>query len=87
VQLRAELAHNFTDSYWVKHVVFNIHNDYVTLQEQDFRVPKRVADEQHPWTIPKWLEQPVLQLFIHALARGYEIRERQAAKSQAGSFD
>jgi hypothetical protein len=87
VQLRAELAHNFTDSYWVKHVVFNIHNDYVTLQEQDFRVPKRVADEQHPWTIPKWLEQPVLQLFIHALARGYEIRVRQAAKTQAGSFD
>jgi hypothetical protein len=65
----------------MKHVEFNIHNNYVTLQEQDFRVPKRVADEQHPWAIPKQLEQPVLQFFIQTLASGYEIRERQAAKS------
>ena len=57
--------------------MFNIHNDYVTLQEQDFRVPKRVADEQHPWTISKQLEQPVLQLFIYALA---EVTKFESAK-------
>jgi hypothetical protein len=62
-------------------VVFNVHHDYVTLQVQAFGVRKRVAGEQHSWTIPKRLERLFLQLFIHALARGYKIREHRAAKS------
>jgi hypothetical protein len=51
--------------------------DYVTQQAGRFRARKRVADEHPPRTVPKPLERLFLQLFIHTLAQGYRIRERQ----------
>jgi hypothetical protein len=68
-------------------VVFNVYNDYVTLQAQGFRVRKRVAGQQHSWIIPKRLERLFLQLFIHTPVRGYKIREHRAAKNYVGLFD
>jgi len=90
VQLRAELApqlHNTpAESALREHVVFHVPNDYVRLQAQRFRVRKRVADQQPLGTIPKRPERLFLQLFIHTVAGGYEIRERQQPKSRAAKF-
>jgi hypothetical protein len=46
-------------------VVFQVHNDYVTLQAKHFRSRNRVADQQLPGTIPTRLKWLFLQLFIH----------------------
>jgi hypothetical protein len=45
--LKAQLAHNFTNSCRVRsegQVVFHVRNDYVAQQAQHFRVRKRAAD-------------------------------------------
>ena len=47
---------------------------------------KTVTDEQITGTTPKRLEQLFLQLSIHTLARGYEIRDRRPAKRQSDQF-
>jgi len=46
VQLTAEVAHNFTQSLLSEtcNVGFHVHNDYVRLQAQHFRVRKRVVN-------------------------------------------
>jgi hypothetical protein len=49
-----------------EHVVFHLHNDYATQQEQHFRVQKRVADSQNSGAIPNRLKRLFLQLFMHS---------------------
>lgn len=67
--------------------MFHVHNDCVRQQVQDFTARSRVTEQQLSGTIPKRLERLFLQLFIPALAKGYEIREHRTVKSQADHFD
>jgi len=69
-----------------RHVVFHVHNDYVTQQARHFRIQKRVADKQLPVTIPQRLEWPFLQLFIYTPASGDGIRD-VSAKPKAFAID
>jgi hypothetical protein len=62
-------------------------NDYVAQQAQHFGASRRVADEQSLGTNQNNQSDYFSSFSYTNLARGYEIREHRAAKSQADDFD
>jgi hypothetical protein len=75
VQLTAELAHNFTNSCWVKvHVVFHVPKRLRETTGPTFQSSKTSGGLTTSWDDPKRLERLFLQLFIHTLTRGHGIR-------------